>query len=163
MRQGNIFDVFFILIVGFLLATMVVIGVFLSNTVNTALQNSTIAPEAKEATQNITDDLPGAADFVLIIILFGLPMMTVVLSFFNDIHPLFFYVSIAVLILIVMAGYAYKILWESLTSTSLGATASSLPMTNFVLSNYGLYSLLVGVMVIIGLYVKLQGQPGYST
>ena len=159
-NRGNIFDAFTIMIIVFMIGLMVVIGIYLATRVNSAIQDSGVSDSTKTMTGSITDDLPGAVDFVVIMILFGLPLVSVILAYFNNIHPVFFYIGIAVLILIVLCGYAYQQLWVKFTAGDLSVTSSSIPMTNFILSHFGIYSLFVGIAILYGLYVKNSQSGG---
>jgi hypothetical protein len=161
-RQGSIFDAFFVLGVVFLLVVVVGVGMYLAGAVNDAFQGMTdISTESKTMLQNVDNDLPGVVDLILVIIIVGLPLVSMVLAFFNNIHPVFFYVSISVLVLIVFAGIVYHDAWERFDGTIIGEVYDGMPMTKFFMDYFGIYSLLVGVMIIIGLYMKTQAQQGY--
>lgn len=160
-RRGNIFDAFIVLGVAFMLAVTVGVGLYFAGNVNTAVQEMTgISTEAKTMTSNINNDLPGFVDLLMVIILVGLPLVSMVLAFFNNVHPLFFYVSVAVLVLVVFAGIVLKTGWEKLDGTIIGTVYDDLPMTDFFMNNFGVYSILVGMMIAIGLYMKTQAQQG---
>jgi hypothetical protein len=160
-NKGNIFDVFLILGIGFMIMLCVVVGIYLAGKVNTAIQDAGVSDDAKTMVSNINNDLPSTVDFIVLIILIIMPIVSAILAFFNNIHPLFFFVGIGMMLLIVLAGAAYKEVWEDTTAGELSATAQSMPMTNFVLNHFGVYSLLCGIIVLYGLYSKITS-GGYS-
>jgi hypothetical protein len=114
---------------------------------------------AKVMTQNINNDAPGALDFIIIMIMLGFPLASMILAFFNDIHPLFFYASFIIVLFIILMGYAYSGLWDKYKATDIGlASSMSMPMTNFIMSHFGLYSLLASFLILFGTFVKIRGQ-----
>lgn len=162
-RRGNVFDVILILGIVFLAVIMSVVGIKFMNTFTQAINSTTSSnfDTAKTATQNFNNDVPSTLDFILLMIAIGFPLASMVLAFFNNIHPLFFYATTGVVIFIVLVGGAYGTLYEKFAATSIGQEgAVSLPMMNFIMSHFGLYAILTSVIVLFGTYVKIRS-AGY--
>jgi hypothetical protein len=89
-------------------------------------------------------------------------LISAIFAYFNNIHPLFFWASLLLVILMVFAGAAYQELWGALRDDAdLSTQMDRLPITNLVLTNYGFYSFLVFLIIAAGTFIKLRGNtPG---
>jgi hypothetical protein len=127
---------------------------------NGAISASDVSQVAKDNVAHIDSQWPGAMDWLFASILFGLPLVSMALAHFNSIPSIFFYLTLALLFLMAFVSYAFQGAWESLrmggTDFSVYAV-SRMPITDFVMSNFGLYGLLIIAIIGYGTYVKLGG------
>ena len=164
-RRGSVFDMFVILGILFLAVLIAALSLFFINTFTGVINNATgsMFDSAKTMTTSFNTDAPGVLDFILLMLFIGLPLFSMILAFFNNIHPVFFYASFGMVILIIFVGAAYGQLWGSFADTDIGTVSElRLPMTSFILNHFGLYALLATIMILFGTYVKLKNNAyGY--
>lgn len=163
-RRGNVFDAIPILRSLFFII-LVAMGMWLFiDEFNTDIQNDpSINQYAKNASSNIQSQYPSVIDFWFIVLFVCLPLVSAVLAYFNNIHPLFFWVSLIAVLFILLWGAMYQEFWGAITEDSLlGTVALSFPMANFILSNYAFYSFIVFIIIAWGTFVKLRGRQNYG-
>lgn len=162
-QKASVYDVIPIIMMMFGMAFAAVIVVTMMNLVNTDFAaDTTISPVAQHIMATGASQAPGTFDLIFVMLFVGLPMISAVFAYFNNIHPLFFWASLGIVLLIVMVGAGLAQLWADInTDTLLASQAALMPMMNFILSHYGLYSFFVFVIIAAGSFVKLRG--GNST
>jgi hypothetical protein len=158
----SLFDSFYIVgaLFAFVIAAVAVGLVFQS--FNNAVQTGDFAPVAKEVTGGLAGGWPGVVDWIFVALLIGLPLASMALAYFNNIPAIFFFGIIGVLFLMVFVGWGLQAGWEGIMADGGDFSiyvSSGLPMTNFILSNFGVYSLLVVAIIGFGTYVK-AGREG---
>jgi hypothetical protein len=117
--------------------------------------------EARNMAASGESQLPGVFDWWFMVMFIGFPLLSAVFAYFNRIHPLFFWLSILIVILIVIVGASYKEIWGAFISDDLlGAQAARLPMTSLVMGNFGLYSFFIFLIIAFGTFVRLQKGNG---
>lgn len=124
---------------------------------NTAIQASDVSQAAKDNAQALDTGWPGAMDWIFAALLFGLPLASMGLAYFNNIPSVFFYAVLAMLFLMVFIGWGLQSGYEQMVTNG-GAFASyavtKLPITDFVMKHFGFYALLVVAIIGFGTYVK---------
>jgi hypothetical protein len=162
-QRGNVNDVFIILFIAFGIGVFSVIMLLLVSSFKDALlADDSIPIEARNIVESGESQLPGIFDWFFAIMFIGLPLISAIFAYFNNIHPLFFWASLLLVILMVFAGAAYQELWGALRDDAdLSTQMDRLPITNLVLTNYGFYSFLVFLIIAAGTFIKLRGNtPG---
>ena len=88
--------------------------------------------------------------------------MSMLLAFFNNIHPLFFWASLGLTMLMVIIGSAFGDSFTSIANDTsfLGVTAQ-MPYSTIIFSHFGMYSLFVVLVIAAGVFVKSRSQAGY--
>lgn len=160
-RRGNVYDAFIILGMMFFIGIVSVLMLFLVSSFKDALvADDSVPQEAKDIVTSGESQLPGIYDWFFGLFFIGLPLISAIFAYFNNIHPLFFWTSLLLVILVVLVGAGYQVFWEELAMDSdLSAQMTRLPITNLVLSNYGMYSLLVFIIIAAGTFIKLRDRP----
>lgn len=162
-KKGFIGDVFPILMMLFLLAFIgvlmtMILGVFKDAIVNDA----TMPAEAQSIITNGEEGYPKAIDFWFVLFMVGLPLAASIMAYFNNIHPLFFWASLLLVVVIVLLGASLAELWGQLRSDAdLSVAVERFPMSDYILQHYGLYSLFAFVTIAFGTFVKLRGGGGF--
>lgn len=161
-KRGNVLDAYTIIVVLFsMVFTMIVLGVVINATANSLNADDDIPTEAKTIITHVDDRFLPMMDFWGVLFLVGFPLISAIFAYFNNIHPLFFWASLGFVILIVLMGASINVFWEELSQDSLILQSiDQMPMTDFVFSNYGLYSFFVFVIVASGTFVKLRQTGG---
>ena len=164
-RKASMIDVF--VIMGVIFA--VVIGIFffvyfqknLSAGIRTALPNSSITNTALVINNNIDNSSGTVLDFFIIMLMFSMPLISMILAFFNDVHPILLWASIGLSLVIVIAASWIAIMYGAFVAGTLSITTSYLPMTNFMMNNFIIYSLYCIVVILAGTFIKTRNPQGY--
>ena len=158
-RRGNIMDMFTILFI--LACALVVMVVFVAfiNGFNTSVQADTsIGSSGKTFMSNIQSQNGWSLDFIFVMALINLPLVSAVLAYFNNIPPFFFWGSIGVLMLVILMANVVGDLYTNVANVNgLSTVTSSLPMTNFIMSHFVIYGFLCSVLILFGVFLKPQG------
>lgn len=162
-RKGFLGDTATIVVVLFMLAMVGVVMTLVLNAFLAAFENDSSIPE--EALNIITTgatEYPGIIDFWFVLFLVGLPLGSAILAYFNDIHPLYFWCSLLLVVLDVMFGATLSELWSAFrVDETLAVGVAGMPMTDYILQNYAIYVLFVFVIIAMGTFVKLRQGGGY--
>lgn len=157
-RRGNIGDALTIIQGIFFFALIAVVMWMILSNANDDWQASSAGTASKTAFQTGTNGARVALDTIFAFLFFGLPLISMFLAYLNDIPPFLFWLSLLFIIVILMFGAFFSNLWDGLTSNDeFNSAANDLPITNFVLNHFGVYSLLVCLIVAAGTYVKIRG------
>lgn len=155
-RRGNLGDGAYIGVELFGLAIGILVTLLVINEVGIAVN---AVPGATVAQGIMTDAVtvwPQIFDLWFASFFIGAPLVSAALAYFNNIPPLFFFLSIGYSMFQVVLGKALELAYENLVSTGdLAIIAQSIPMTNYILSNYALYAYLVIVIIAVGTFAKL--------
>ena len=116
-----------------------------------------INPEAQSALENVHDQYPNFMDraFLLAVVLFW--AMLIVTSFLIDSHPIFFILSIILLLFTFVIGMVMSNTYEEFTADpDLSTAAQSFPITNWVIGNLLMVVIVIGLTTAVALYAKNQ-------
>jgi len=157
-KKANVMDALPIIAI---LLGIVLFGTIISiivSAVNTEFQaDASIGTEAKGIIQTGATEFPKIMDIWFMLFLIGLPLISAIFAYFNNIHPLFFWLSLPLVVLIVLIGGAINVLYDELAADSLlGAAMSASPMTSYVMGNFGIYAFFVVLIITSGTFVKLR-------
>lgn len=159
-RRGNVSESIGIITFLFILGITSIVGVFFMNALNTAIQDdTTIGSDQKNMMATAAAAYPGVIQFWFILFFVGLPLISAALAYFNYVHPVFFWISLLLVFFAVLVGSGLSELWASLADDAdFGSVQAQMPIMNYVLSNYGLYSFFIFVVISAGTFVKLRGR-----
>jgi len=132
---------------------------------NDAIQISNVDQQAKDSIGDIDNGWGKVMDWIFAALLFGLPLTSMGLAYFNRVPLTFFYVVIAVMVLMLFVGWAFQAGWEDLQANGgvfSAYAASQMPITNFVMLNFGIYALVAVALIGWGTYVKSQEGTGFG-
>lgn len=156
-------DSVYIIVSLFAIALVSIVAIMAYSTFNTAIQASDVNTIGKTATSDFNTSFPRGLDWIVMLLLVGLPLVSFGLAFFNNISPVFFWMSLGVIYLVVLVGYGFSDGWAAFISDgAVLAQAIRMPMTNYVMSNFWQYSIFVFLVTAIGTYVKLRANT-YSS
>ena len=126
---------------------------------------SSISGVEPVADQMITDwdnNLGWVLDFFIIMMLLAMPIASMLLAFFNNIHPLFFWASLGVTMLLVIMGSAFGDSFTAIANDgNISPVASQMPMSTLVFNNFGIYAFLCVLIIAAGVFVKTRSALGY--
>lgn len=138
-------DMAFYTVLIFMVAASMFAIYMVMDEINTAWQTAPGVPAvAKTASADFHSRAPAAMDYFLLTGLLGVFAFVLLLVWFIDINPIFFFVMlIVVAILAGIAGY-FSNAWEMMAQdVNIGAAIANFPITNFIMGHY---------LVIIGLF-----------
>ena len=158
-KRGQV-EVLFLIVVAFAFALTIFIGYKFINELNTNIQTDGDATaEAKAASLNATSRYPNIFDggFIMFFILVWIAIL--VSAWFIDTSPIFFIVSLIVFVFTLIVSFALTDVYtEFLTDADFLGFNTTFPMVNFVLSNLGVFCLVIGFSLIVVLYGKSKAQ-----
>lgn len=98
-------------------------------------------------------------DMIPLMILIFLFLATIISSFWINTHPAYFFVSVFLLIIFTVIFYIFSQVWFDLTlnSTMLNDSASNFTAIDFMMSNFVVFGVLIGFVVLAVLYAKFGG------
>ena len=156
-----------IMVIGILLIVLAATTGIIFNELSDAIAGSDdISQIAKDNAQTAADGWGSAMDWILVSVLLGMPLISMGLAYFNDIPPFFFYLSIGFALVMVIIGWALQDGLVSILNNSgiFGAYISQeMPITSYLMRNWGTYSILVLFIISIGTYIKQRGGRGYAS
>lgn len=161
-RRGNLFDMFWILFaIGVGLIIVVMAQMFISG-LNDSIQASDIPSRGKQFIGTFDSQNDWVLDFLFVMLLISLPLVSAILAYFNNIPPFLFWASIGVLLLVVVLANIIGDAYTNLTTAAGGISnvTSALPMTNFIMSHFVIYAILCSMIIMFGVFIKPQGQYG---
>jgi len=90
-RQRNIMDGLAILVTIFSIGILCYVGVLFINGFNDGIQATTGLPTAATSiSAGVDSNIGWVLDFFILMMFLALPIVSMILAFFNNIHPLFF-------------------------------------------------------------------------
>lgn len=132
---------------------------------NTAIQiNDIIDERSKTDIGNLDNAWGGSMDWFFIALLTGLPLASMALAHFNNIPSTYFYLLLGVLLLMVFIGWGLQGGYENLQAQGgdfANYLTDEMPLTNFILTNFGLYSVIIVLIIGYGTYVKQRQGVGF--
>lgn len=165
-KEGSILDLVFIMVFIFVAALSVIIAYFIYSRYTDATEdveafnNTYVGNITAYSTANLEN-----FDYLFIFIVFGLLVLTVVSGFYVASHPVFFFISLMTLILVVILGAIFaNIFDEVVVSDEVNETVdmeTDFPIIDYFMSNYPTMILILGVILMVVFYAKskLSGGP----
>lgn len=157
-KKGNaILDglTFILVLLAFGVISMVMYNVW--NDLEPGVSESINNTEANETLNIISENYPSMFDGAFMFVFIGLWITVLVASFMIDSHPIFFVVSlilmIAVTVVSVFLGNAYE---EIMLDTDFNDVTASFPATHFILSNLLMVVIVISASIILVLYAKVK-------
>jgi hypothetical protein len=115
------------------------------------INQSTDAVTAFEGVQEITSRL----DYVVFGLFFGLVLALIITGWFIGGNPIFMFIYFIVVVLGTVLGFVLANVWETISqSAQFGTTVVSFPLTNNLLLNLPVYTIVVGFIGIVVMFAK---------
>lgn len=163
-RKGFVMDAIPIIVMlfGFAIVSVVAMKFFAGVDAGLNLSTDPNAARGVAIAAQVNDDIDWVMDFILVMAMVSLPIGSMILAFFNNIPPFFYFASLGVVLLVVVFGAALAEGWTNSNDTAEFSSGSSrLPMTNFIMENFGKYALFCIMIIMAGTYVKIQNSQGF--
>jgi len=155
-RGQAIFDMIMVIIVLFILGLAAVVGGFIMSELNDEVQaDNDISTTAKEASSSVNANYSTWFDNVFLTVLIFLWIMLIVTSFMIDAHPIFFIITVLLLIVVFIVGMGMANAYEELTTDAdFSAYSANMTKTNFIFDNFLLVLIIMGLTAAASLYAK---------
>jgi hypothetical protein len=160
-KKASIFDVFFVGAMLFGLAIVILVALYFSDAITTAMlpafNSSQPAMDAMIAMQSALPTL----DYFFLAIFIGFILTMIISGFLIDTHPIFTLIYFLMLILAIVVSVPIANAFEAIISDPIFASvASHLTMTAYIMSKLPLITLILGIIMIIVIYGKSQYTGG---
>jgi len=159
-RKGNaILDgiLFFVII------TVVAIGWIISghiySEINDDMQaDTTLSQDAKDLINEQEEGYASLFDGLILFVFLLMWIFVLVASYQVDSHPVFFIVTLILLVFIIIASaYLGNAMEELSQDAELGVTFAQYPVANWILNNLVLVSMTISFSIVIVMYAKYRG------
>jgi len=154
-KKGSILDIVFIMTALFTFAfvTVIMFNIYSEYTDNISDNdafNNTVNKQV-EAQMNLTFNV---LDYVYIFFLVGFILLTIVSSFSIRTHPVFFFVSILLLVITVIMGTLFSNVYTQAVSDTALMDDSNFTIMPFVMTHFPTVILIIGAILSVVLYAK---------
>ena len=163
-NKKGISDSIFVIVSLFVVAVTLIISVFVGTQIKdlfVSFAQSHGYNESANAVNSTITSATNAADWIFLVAVILAFLGLIITSFLFYSHPAFIAIWIllaggAIVLSVIMAN----IYGDIATNPQLSATASQLPITNFIFSHFPLFTLIIIAISIIVIYIK--SQPGFG-
>jgi len=154
-KRGSLLDMFWLLVVTFAFAIIVVVGWMVMGNVNAEFQSELNNAQAKTMMQDSSDRYVDLFDGIFLFVFFGTFLATLIGSLFLDTHPAFFIVSLLLLVILcVVAAVLANAYAELAVSDGLGTEASDFTFIPFIMEHLVHIIIFMVCSISIALYSK---------
>jgi hypothetical protein len=149
--------VLIVLVFAFILFGIIANMVF--NDINTDVQaDDDINASVKAKVQDLNTRFPSFFDGLFLFFLILMWALVIVASFNIDAHPIFFIVTIVLLIFVFLVGGEIGNVYEEITADSeISTIAAGFPISNWIMSHFLIVIIVIGFSIVLVLFGKSQG------
>jgi len=157
-RKGNVPDLIYIIVILFSLGVTIIIAAnFYGQYTESIADNPAFNNPVNTAVEADAETMLAALDYIFIFFFIGLIISTIVLGFQIRTHPVFFFISLILLIIVtILAGTMSNVYEQFTTNTtsSIATTASNYTAMNFLFAHLPLFIAFIGVVIMVIFYAK---------
>jgi len=157
MKKGNIFfEGITILVVVVVFVILAVVGNNVYDSVNTEIQaDPDVSTEAKDMLGERTTEYPKIIDGMVVFLIVGLWIAAVAFAYFIETSPLFFIISVILLVIVLVIGAILSNAFQELTTEEgLTDAPTAFPMSYFIISHIVETLLVITISIAIALFAK---------
>jgi len=157
-KKGQIPDMFLIIVVLTLfVVTTITMVTFYDSYTDSVSDNEAFDNEWNTAIEEKADALNRGYDYIFMFILVGLSILTIVLGLQVRSHPVFFFISLLLLVIVTVVSAIFSDVWSKLaysSTASIEATAQSYTIMPFVMEHLPMFMFFLGIFIMILFYAK---------
>jgi len=155
-KKGNaVLDTALVLVVIFAFAILSILGYNTFNNLYDDISSDDISDESQTALDEVHNRYPAVLDGLMFFLFIGMWAMVIIASFMIDTKPIFFILSVILVLFIVIAGiFLGNFFEEYFQDAEISTVSSSFPMSVFLLSNMLYVGIAIGFSIIIVLFAK---------
>jgi magnesium-transporting ATPase (P-type) len=152
-KKGSVMDYLILVPIVFVMVITAIIGMIAYDQFHKATED-VLDPQAVEIMESAGAVLTGW-DYILIIMIVGFLASTIVSAFFIQSHPIFFFASLFLLVVIIFTSIVYPNALEEMEDVEIiDEQIDNLPLSTGIIYNLPLILLALGILTIIVLYFK---------
>lgn len=155
-KKGNIPDLVFILVIVFLFAMFTFIGftvygAWSDQVMDEPLFNTTVGNSIDDS----ADRSLAVLDYAFIFIFLGLVLSTIILGFQVRTHPVFFFLSLLALVVVVILGAQFSDIFTTFSeSGDIAAATSNYVIISYFMANLPMFLVFAGIAIMVIFYAK---------
>jgi hypothetical protein len=157
-KKGQLPDMFLIIVVISLFAiTTVVMVTFYDSYTDSLEDNQAFNNSWNTAIEANADNLNQGYDYLFMFILIGLAILTIVLGVNVRSHPVFFFISLLLLVIVTVVSAIFSDIYTKLATNSTSAveaTASTYTIIPYVMAHLPMFMFFLGMFIMILFYAK---------
>lgn len=155
-RGQTVLDMMYVLIILVVLGLAAVFGAKIFGDLNTEIQaDDDMDVHAKAAASTVNTNYAGWFDNAFVMVLVLLWVLLLVTSFMINSHPVFFVVTVILLLFVFVVGMVMSNTYQDVTADDdLSASAALFPKINFVMGNFLIILIVMGLTAGLALYAK---------
>lgn len=156
LNKKGIFDVIYMVVGLFMLAlTIIIIFVILSHLNDTWQSTEELGNESQEIMENYHSSYVNLWDYAFLFMLIGLFIAVIISSFYIDVHPIFFIISIILLIgVLIVTGILSNTFIELVSTDAVSSEASSFTIIPFVMNHFVMIICIMAFIIVGVMYAK---------
>lgn len=157
-KKGQIPDLFLIIVVLTLFVVTTITMVTFYNSYTDSLEDNVAFNNSwNEAIETNADNLNQGYDYIFFFIFIGLSLLTIVLGLNVKSHPVFFFISLLLLVIVTVVSAVFSDVFAKLaynSTASIEATAQSYTIMPFVMNHLPMFMFFLGIFIMILFYAK---------
>lgn len=165
-KKGSVeHSMFWVLAFIFTFAVSVVIGWYVFSSIRTQFLSMTMVTDIPEAVQIIGYGRSTilSLDYLFVLFIAGLLIANIVAVIQIKTHPVFFFVSLFALIVVIILAAQFSNIFESIVDTGgLSDFTTDFPIITWFMDQYPITLFLMGIIILIVLYGKYRFMGGYE-
>ena len=161
--MASIRDVLLISIILFASGITLFYSVSIGHSVNTQLKLIPVINSSTPAVNviNSADSSLNSTDYIYLASFIALAIGIIITGWFISGLPIIAPIYFFVLIIFTFVGVILQKVWVDLATTdTINAQLTNLPITNFILSNLGIFTAVIGIVAIIVMFAKPSANQG---
>jgi len=149
-------DMLLVIIVLFVLLVSAIIGSLIFSNINDEIQaDTTLSNESRDAAANINTGYTNWFDNAFLMALVLLWALLIISSFLLDSHPVFFIVTVFLLIFVFIVGMIVSNTYSEIVSDpEISGFAADYPKAGFIMNNFLLVLIVIGLTAGLAYYAK---------
>lgn len=153
----SMFDMFFIIVMIFAVGIVLWSIFFAKDTIYDAIQEQLPTTEVNETIAKAEYGWDNIWDTSFFFVAIGLGVCSVLFAFINDIHPVFFFVTILLMVILLVIAPVLSNAYRSFAMLDIfRGYDTRFPMTTMLMANYPIYFLVFGFLIAIVMFAKVQ-------
>jgi|7_EtaG_2_1085326.scaffolds.fasta_scaffold00845_21 hypothetical protein len=157
-KKGNVPDLIYILVILFSLGiTIIIASMFYGQYTDSIALNPAFNNTVNTNVEASAETMLAAWDYLFIFIFIGLVISTIVLGFRIQTHPVFFFISLILLIVVTILAGSLSNVYEQFTTgtnSEIATTAATYTAMNFLFAHLPLFLCFIGVVIMVIFYAK---------
>lgn len=156
-NKGSVLDLFFVMVSIFVVGITILVGRFLWTEISPELTSHFTSTTATSVVTTVTSGF-AIMDYVFMFMAVGSGVGIIILAYVVDFHPIFIFFTIILLVFAILVAPSLSNVFDEIGSTSeLSDTLALYPMMDTFMSNYPLFIMVIGFLLMIVMYGKAGG------